>query len=97
MGKVAQSDHKEATFTLRNTSGRTIELARIDTSCECLTVDLPLRVRPDDLAVGRAKLDLRDEPKSTGYVAIEIAGWTSTSEQAFRVVVEVRITRQSEE
>lgn len=97
MGKVAQAGHKEATFTLKKTSGRTIELTRIDTSCECLTVDLPLRVRPDELAVGRAKLDLRNEPQSMGNVAIEIMGWTSTSEQAFRVVVEVRITSQSEE
>jgi len=86
MGEVAQGGRRDATFTLTNSGTQAIQLARIDTSCSCLTVDVPLHISPGEQVEGRAKLDLRDEPNFTGEVAIEITGWTSAGEQAFLVV-----------
>lgn len=94
MGEVAQGGRKDATFTLTNSGTRTIELSRIDTTCPCLTVDVPLRIPPGEQVEGRVKLDLRKEPNFTGDVAIEIAGWTSTDEQAFFVVAAVHVPRK---
>jgi hypothetical protein len=96
MGTVAQGGRKQATFTLTNPGNRTIDLAKIDTSCPCLTVDVPLRIPPSDKVEGRAKLDLSDEPNFTGEVAIEIKGWTSGGEPAFLVVAAVRVPRKNE-
>lgn len=93
MGEVAQGGCKDATFTLTNSEAQTIELARIDTSYPCLTVDVPLHISTGEQVEGRAKLDLRDEPNFTGEVAIEITGWTSTGDQAFLVVAAVRVQR----
>lgn len=96
LGEVAQGGRKDATFTLTNSGTRTIELARIETSCPCLTVDVPLRIPPGEQVESRAKLDLRDEPNFTGEVAIEIRGWTKANEQAFLVTAAVRVPRKSE-
>jgi hypothetical protein len=96
MGEVAQGSCKDADFTLTNWGTRTIELARIDTSCPCLTVDVPPRIFPGEQVEGRAKLDLRDEPNFTGDLAIEIRGWISAGEEAFLVVVAVRVPGKSE-
>lgn len=96
MGNVRQGGRKQANFTLTNSGSRTIDLARTDSSCPCLTVDVPLRIAPGEDVVGTAKLDLRDEPNFTGEVAIEIKGWTPAGEQAFLVVADVRVPRKSE-
>lgn len=91
MGEVAPAGRKQATFTLTNAGTRTIELARIETSCDCLSVEMPSRVAPAEQIVCRAKLDLREEPDFTGDMAIEIRGRTSAGEQAFFVTADVRV------
>jgi hypothetical protein len=91
MGEVAPAGRKEATFTLTNAGMRTIELARIETSCDCLSVEVPSRVAPAEQVVCRAKLDLSEELNFTGEMAIEIRGWTSAGELAFFVTADVRV------
>lgn len=96
MGAVNQGGRKQATFTSTNSGTRTIELARIETSYPCLTVDVPLRISPGEQVVGRIQLDLRDEPDATGDIAVEIKGWTSAGEAAFLVVAAFRVSHKNE-
>lgn len=95
MGEVAQGGRKEARFTLTNSGTRAIVLSRIETSCDCLSVDVPLRVEPGEQVVGRVKLDLRDEPNFTGDLGIEIRGWNEASEKAFLVIAGVHVPHES--
>jgi hypothetical protein len=98
LGEVAPGGQKRATFSLTKTNSRNqiIDLVRIDSSCPCLAVDVPPRIAPGEQVVSCAKLDLRGDPDFTGEVAIEIQGWTTAGEQAFLVVVDVRVLRKSE-
>lgn len=91
MGEVAQGGCKVEPFKLRNPGKQTVELARIETSCDCLTVDVPSRVLSGEQVECRAKLDLSHEPKFMSDLMIEIRGWTSAGEAAFLVVAAVRV------
>jgi hypothetical protein len=71
-------------------------LAKIDSSCPCLTVDVPSRIAPGEQVVGRANLDLRDEPDFAGELNVEIKGGTSAGKLAFLVTVDVRVPHKSE-
>jgi hypothetical protein len=96
MGEVAPSGWKQATFSLTNLGSQAVELAKIDSSCPCLTVDLPSAIASGKQVEGRAKLDLRDELDFTGEVAVEIKGWTGADKLAFLTMVDVRVPRKSE-
>ena len=96
MGEVAPGGQKQATFSLTNSGSQAVELAKIDSSCPCLMVDVPSRIAPGEQVVGRAKLDLRDEPNFTGDLAITITGRSRTGQLAFRMTVEVHVPHKSE-
>jgi len=96
MGEVASGGRKQATFSLTNSGSQAVELAKIESSCPCLTVDVPSRIAPGEQICGRANLDLRDEPDFTGDLAIEITGWTRAGKLAFLVTTYVSVPLKSE-
>ncbi len=93
MGEVAQGGRKQAAFTLTNSGTETVELTRIETSCGCLSVDVPLRVAPGQKVAGQVTLDLRDEPQFTGDLGIEICGWNDLGEKALFIVAGINMLR----
>ncbi len=93
LDEVPRGGRKQAAFSLTNPGAQTIELARIESSCPCLTMGVPRRLAPGEQVSGRVKVDLRDEPHFTGEVSVEIKGWTHTGELAFALVVEVKVPR----
>jgi hypothetical protein len=95
VGEVPGGGRKQAVFSLTNPGTQAVELSRIETSCPCLTVDMPHYLAPAEQVSAGATLDLRDEPDFTGEMAIEITGWTRAGEQAFAVVVEVKVPHNS--
>lgn len=96
MGEVALGGRKQSTFSLTNPGSQAVELAKIESSCPCLIVDVPSRIAPGEQVVGCAKLDLRDDPNFIGDVAIEIKGWTSAGKLAFFVTADVYVPHKSE-
>lgn len=96
MGEVSRGGRKQAGFSLTNPGTQVIELARIESTCPCLTIDVPRCLAPGEQVSGRAKVDLRDEPNFTGEVSVGVKGWTRAGELAFIARVEVRVPRPTE-
>jgi len=95
-GIVSQGSRARRFFELRNTSGRSIELYRIETSCECLE----LHVDHGGILAGKtvmaaASLDLTHAADFTGQLAIEVKGLSraETTQFSMTINVEVRSTK----
>jgi hypothetical protein len=74
-----------------------VDVARIETSCDCLDIRLPRRViGPSEKVLARASLDLTKEPDFLGGLAIEVKGVTSSGTVAFSLVVNVTVWPREE-
>lgn len=83
---------KQCDFWLTNRSDSSVEVATIATSCDCLTIELPKRiVSPGQQVAGRALLDLRNEPKFTGSLRIEVKGKGKSGQVVFVLVVKISV------
>lgn len=94
MGEVAAGGRQEVAFSLTNSGTRPIELGKIESSCPCLTIDLPRGVlAPAEQIHGRARLDLRKEPAFAGDLGVEVRGFTARGDLAFTMIVEITVRR----
>ncbi|MHB1425235.1 MAG: DUF1573 domain-containing protein [Gemmataceae bacterium] len=74
LGEVPAGGRKKCDFWLTNQTDSPVEVAEIETSCDCLTIDMPNRTfMPAKKVEGHALLDLRKEPQFAGKLAIEAA------------------------
>lgn len=97
LGMVPQSGQAHEYFALTNPGTESVEVAKIETSCECLKVRLTSRtIGPTGRVLAQASLDLGNEPQFSGGLAIEVRGLTNSGAVAFAVVVDVTV-RAAEE
>jgi len=90
LGEVPAGGQKQRDFWLTNRTGAPVEVVEIETSCDCLKIDLPTRVLlPAQKIAGSAALDLRKEPGSTGNLGIEVTGKARSGKVVFTLVVKV--------
>jgi hypothetical protein len=87
LGEVPAGGRKQCDFGLMNRTGSPVEVVQIETSCDCLTIALPSRVvSPDQKVEGRARLDLREEPRFTGKLSIRVRGKEKSGQAVFELV-----------
>ena len=92
LGKVAPAGQKSRTIWLTNRSASSVEIVEIETSCDCLKVDLLERtLDPGQKVEGRLGLDLRKEPQSMGNLCIIVRGIGKTGETVFAMEVHVAV------
>jgi len=92
MGEVPASGCKEVAFTLTNSGPVPLIVARIETSCHCLKIELPNHIlAPGGQIIGNARLDLREEPNFTGSLSGEVRGMDGSGAVLFALVVNVEV------
>ncbi len=97
LGIVPQAGREQETFSISNAGSNVVEIAKVETSCDCLDVELSRRIaKPGEKLLGVVKLDLAKEPGFTGNLAIEVKGLAKTGELAFSVSVLVTIRPPAE-
>jgi Protein of unknown function (DUF1573) len=95
LGEVPVGGQKQGKFSLTNRSAAPVEVAEIETSCDCLTIDLANRVlSPGQRVVGRALLDLHKEPGFTGKLSIDVTGKGQSGQGVFTLAVKVAVDGQ---
>jgi hypothetical protein len=94
LGEVPAGGSKEAAFTITNPGASPLTVARVESSCPCLKIELPDGpIAPGGTALGCARLDMRAEPDFTGAIGIEIKGMSRTGTVLFAVMVNVEVMR----
>jgi hypothetical protein len=92
LGEVPAGGRKQCDFWLTNQTDSPVVVAKIETSCDCLTIDLPERVvSPAQKVVGHALLDFQHEPRFTGRLSIEVKGKGKAENVVFAMVVKVSV------
>jgi hypothetical protein len=91
---VPQAGRKESSFSLTNPTNEPVEIAKIESSCHCLEIELPKKVlSPSEQLSARVLLDLSGEAHFTGKLSIEVKGKTPGGATAFFVKWRVEVTR----
>jgi hypothetical protein len=94
MGKVQAGGRKEVAFSVTNPSDIPVAVARIETSCRCLKIELPTNVlAPGQTLAGRARIDLATEAGFVGGLGIEVKGLGESGAVLFAVDVDVEVQR----
>lgn len=94
-GVVPKAARREQEFWLTNPGGEPVDIGKIETTCDCLVIDLPTRVIPPSAKVAaRAKLDLTHEDDFHGHLGIEVRGYTKSKALAFSLLVAVTVPRE---
>jgi hypothetical protein len=92
LGEVPAGGRKQREFWLTNRTGSPVEVAKIESGCDCLTIDLPDRVvSPAQKVAGRLLLDLRQEPRFRGRLGIDVKGKDKSAQVVFALVVNVSV------
>ncbi len=93
-GTLPQGGKGALTFTLKNTSASVVEVARIESSCPCLAVELEKNILgPGEEAAATARVDLASEPNFRGAVRLEATGLTGTAGvKAFRISCNLQVS-----
>ena len=95
LGDVPAGGQKQGEFWLTNRTAAPVEVSEIETSCDCLTIDLKNRVlSPGQKVVGKALLDLRREPGFTGTLSIDVTGKGQSGQVVFTLAVKVAVDGQ---
>jgi hypothetical protein len=94
LGTLSPGSSKAARFSLRNPRTASIHVARIQTSCPCVTVQLqPPVLAPGESSTGTLLIDLRAEPAFTGRLAGRVEAFTESDELAFDLLVYLTVSR----
>jgi hypothetical protein len=92
LGRVPSGSRTEGAFTLHNNSTEPVELDRIETSCECLAVEVAERaIAPGARVKARYVLDLGHEPRFAGSLSLTATGHKSMKAACPGPVFEIRI------
>jgi len=93
VGTVQLGGWKQATFTLTNSSTEPLAVARIETSCPCLKIQLPKApVAPGEITTCGILIDLRTAPVKPGRFSLEASGFAESRTGAvFTIRVDLTI------
>lgn len=95
-GIVPQGGEHREYFELRNPTDSTVEVSRIDLSCDCLAITLVHRRVPQGGKVmACADLDLRGAPHFLGGLEIDAKGLTALDQTAFVLTIRVDVRPSS--
>jgi hypothetical protein len=96
LGNLPQGGRAEAICQLLNSGTATVEVARINTDCPCLTLELPnCTIAPSESVQGRVLFDISDDPRFTGALGMDVTGTTPEGATAFVVNVRVKVQRSN--
>lgn len=88
LGTVGRGQKAEVEIFLSNNSPGVIRLGSVETSCPCLSVQIPeAAVEPGGATRAEVVLDLATEPYFIGKLGMTARGYSTAGEQVFQVVV----------
>ena len=97
LGIVPQAGREQETFSLTNPTAEPVQIARIESSCDCLEIRLlATEVPPAGKVLAQARLDLSKEPEFIGSLAIQVNGLTGSGVVAFSIVINVSVRPRKE-
>ena len=81
-----------AEIVIANPGGSAVAVERIESSCECLSVDPPsLRLGPGESRVLRVVFDSSREPDFVGELGIDVTARVASGTISFRTMVDVEV------
>jgi hypothetical protein len=94
LGQVAPGGQRSRTIWLTNQSTAPVEIVELETSCDCLKLELLVRtLAPGQKVEGCIKLDLWKEPQFVGKLGIIVRGRGKTGERVFAMEVHVAVDK----
>jgi hypothetical protein len=94
LGDVRAGGCKEADFAVTNPESAPVSISRIDTSCECLTVDMRSQtLQPGETVKARAAIDMALKPEFAGGLALTAKALDADGKPLFAVVVNAEVSR----
>lgn len=92
LGPVRPAERVERSGELHNPGSVPVEVASVESSCDCFTVTLgATTVEPGGRVPVRIVLDLSHDPKFAGQLRLEATGYTPTRAVAFAIRVDVDV------
>lgn len=92
LGTIRRGGSAEARFRITNDSRAAMEIAEIQTSCPCLTVELAQRrIAPHETVDAVVRLNLADEPEFVGALSPGIRCFNAQGEQCCAFVVSLNV------
>lgn len=92
LGTISAGGEAKARLRLTNSSDSWIEIADVQTSCDCLSVELAeRRIPPHHGVEANARLDLSGEPEFTGGLCPEIRLFDAAGREAFCYTVNANV------
>jgi hypothetical protein len=94
-GTMPQGEHGEIVFWLLNPNPETVEIAYIDSSCDCFRIDLDKQIVAGGEKIRAvAHLELEKEPRFSGELQPEARGRTPAGDIAFSIQARVGVVRK---
>jgi hypothetical protein len=92
MGRIPAGGSKEVAFSLTNPGKLAVRVARLDTSCPCLKIELPSeRLAPGETVTGKARIDLSAEADFVGDLAIDVQGLNEQEAAVLAFLVQLEV------
>lgn len=92
LGVLSPGELRSTSFGLTNEGNTPVEIAKINSSCHCLTLDCsPRVVPPSGSDQANLALDLGKEPSFVGNLRIHVQGRTRSGELAFSLQVKAKV------
>jgi hypothetical protein len=92
LGSLQPAGAASADFVVINPGSQVVDIARVETSCDCLHLDLPRkRLQPSERMPAHATLDLHSEPEFRGKLAIDVTGHGPDGKVVFRTVISATV------
>lgn len=92
LGRVASGRPARLRFELLNESHERIRLARLESSCKCLSLALDgAEIGPAERATATAVFDNRSEPEFRGRLDVRVRGFGDANRPVLQTMVEVEV------
>lgn len=93
LGTIAAGGQAEARLHLVNSTGLSIEIASVETSCPCVSVELAeWRIDPGDKVEAVARIDLFDEPEFRGGLCPQVLFFDTEGQVSFDVNLKLQVS-----
>ncbi|HUY32582.1 MAG TPA: hypothetical protein VMV69_07345 [Pirellulales bacterium] len=93
LGSVGRGAAAEGTMVIANKLAHEVRVAKVTTSCECLSVHLPFKtLAPNESTIAEFRLDMSKDPDFVGGLGIDVHGLDASGFELFyfEVMVDVK-------
>ena len=92
LGSLRHGEGGRASFVLRNTTDKAVELRSASTTCPCVSISpVPSTIGPGSSAELIAAFDPAEEPDFSGRLGVDVVGKDEAGRELFRLEIDVEV------